>query len=37
MGMNGQRAVLSQYNWAQEEKKLLTFYDEILSPLQSPK
>jgi glycosyltransferase involved in cell wall biosynthesis len=32
MGLNGQRAVLSQYNWAQEEKKLLAFYDEILFP-----
>lgn len=32
MGLNGQRAVLSQYNWAQEEKKLLVFYDEILFP-----
>jgi glycosyltransferase involved in cell wall biosynthesis len=31
MGENGRRAVLSRYNWAQEEKKLLNFYDEILS------
>lgn len=30
MGENGRRAVLSRYNWAQEEKKLLNFYDEIL-------
>lgn len=31
MGEKGRRAVLSRYNWAQEEKKLLNFYDEILS------
>lgn len=31
MGENGRRAVLSRYNWAQEEKKLLNFYGEILS------
>ena len=31
MGGNGRRAVLSRYNWAQEEKKLVNFYDEILS------
>lgn len=31
MGENGRRAVLSRYNWAQEEKKLLSFYDEIFS------
>jgi glycosyltransferase involved in cell wall biosynthesis len=31
MGENGRRAVLSRYNWAQEEKKLLNFYDEIFS------
>jgi glycosyltransferase involved in cell wall biosynthesis len=35
MGMNGQRAVLSKYNWVQEEKKLLAFYEEIFSPLQN--
>ena len=31
MGENGRRAVLSRYNWAQEEKKLVNFYEEILS------
>lgn len=31
MGENGRAAVLSRYNWAQEEKKLLSFYNEILS------
>jgi len=31
MGENGRQAVLSHYNWAQEETKLLRFYEEILS------
>ena len=29
MGVNGRQAVLSKYNWAIEEKKLLNFYDQI--------
>lgn len=31
MGMNGRRAVLSRYNWAREEVKLIEFYDRLLS------
>lgn len=31
MGENGRRAVLSRYNWALEEEKLLGFYDQLLS------
>jgi len=31
MGENGRQAVLSRYNWAQEETKLLGFYEQILS------
>lgn len=31
MGENGRRAVLSRYNWAREEEKLLGFYDQLLS------
>lgn len=31
MGQNGRKAVLEQYNWAIEEKKLLQFYEKILS------
>lgn len=29
MGQNGRRAVLERYNWAAEEKKLLTFYERL--------
>jgi glycosyltransferase involved in cell wall biosynthesis len=31
MGENGRQAVLSRYNWAQEEAKLLEFYDRLLA------
>lgn len=31
MGENGRQAVLSRYNWAREEEKLLGFYDQLLS------
>jgi glycosyltransferase involved in cell wall biosynthesis len=30
MGENGKKAVLEQYNWAKEEKKLLAVYKEVL-------
>lgn len=29
MGQNGRRAVLEQYNWGEEEKKLLSLYQDI--------
>lgn len=31
MGENGRQAVLSRYNWAQEEAKLVGFYDQLLA------
>ena len=31
MGENGRRAVVSKYNWAMEQDKLLHFYDRILA------
>lgn len=31
MGRNGRQAVLSRYNWAREEAKLIEFYDQLLS------
>jgi glycosyltransferase involved in cell wall biosynthesis len=31
MGENGRRAVMTQYNWSIEEKKLLNFYTKVLS------
>lgn len=31
MGRNGRMAVLSRYNWAHEEGKLIEFYDQLLS------
>lgn len=31
MGENGRAAVLSHYNWAREEAKLIAFYDQLLS------
>lgn len=31
MGENGRQAVLSRYNWAREEVKLIGFYDQLLS------
>lgn len=31
MGGNGRRAVLSRYNWAREEAKLIEFYDRLLT------
>jgi glycosyltransferase involved in cell wall biosynthesis len=31
MGENGRQAVLSRYNWAQEEAKLIGFYDQLLT------
>lgn len=31
MGENGRQAVLSRYNWAREEAKLIEFYDRLLS------
>lgn len=31
MGGNGRQAVLSRYNWAREEAKLIEFYDRLLS------
>ena len=31
MGRNGRQAVLSRYNWAREEAKLIEFYDRLLS------
>lgn len=31
MGRNGRQAVLSRYNWAREEAKLVAFYDRLLS------
>lgn len=31
MGENGRKAVISKYNWAQEEIKLFKFYEQILS------
>jgi glycosyltransferase involved in cell wall biosynthesis len=30
MGVNGRQAVLSRYNWAREEAKLIEFYDRLL-------
>ena len=30
MGRNGREAVLSRYNWAREEAKLIEFYDQLL-------
>ena len=33
MGENGRRAVKEEFNWGVEEKKLLAFYEEILSAL----
>lgn len=30
MGQNGRRAVMSQYNWGREERKLLDFYRNLL-------
>jgi glycosyltransferase involved in cell wall biosynthesis len=36
MGRNGRRAVLEQYNWPTEEKKLLGFYERVLKPNISP-
>lgn len=30
MGRNGRQAVLSRYNWAREEVKLIQFYDQML-------
>jgi hypothetical protein len=30
MGMNGKKAVVEKYNWAQEEKKLFKLYEDIL-------
>jgi glycosyltransferase involved in cell wall biosynthesis len=30
MGRNGRQAVLSRYNWAAEERKLLSLYKELL-------
>lgn len=29
MGINGRKAVLNQFNWANEEKKLLSFYERL--------
>lgn len=31
MGESGRQAVLSRYNWAREEAKLIDFYDQLLS------
>jgi glycosyltransferase involved in cell wall biosynthesis len=31
MGENGRQAVFSRYNWAQEEAKLIGFYDQLLT------
>ena len=31
MGRNGRQAVLSRYNWAREEAKLIEFYNQLLS------
>lgn len=31
MGVNGRQAVLSRYNWAREEAKLIEFYEQLLS------
>jgi glycosyltransferase involved in cell wall biosynthesis len=31
MGRNGRRAVIEKYNWPNEEKKLLSFYESILN------
>ena len=31
MGLNGRQAVLSYYNWAREEAKLIEFYDRLMS------
>jgi glycosyltransferase involved in cell wall biosynthesis len=31
MGQNGRRAVLERYNWSIEERKLLAFYEKLLS------
>ncbi len=31
MGENGRQAVLNRYNWAQEEAKLVKFYDRLLA------
>ncbi len=31
MGQKGRQAVLSNYNWAREERKLVEFYDRLLS------
>ena len=30
MGMNGKKAIVEKYNWAQEEKKLFKLYEDIL-------
>ena len=30
MGQNGKKAILAQFNWAQEEKKLFRVYNEVL-------
>jgi glycosyltransferase involved in cell wall biosynthesis len=32
MGQNGRRAVEERYNWGAEERKLISFYDNILGP-----
>jgi glycosyltransferase involved in cell wall biosynthesis len=31
MGLNGRKAVLNEFNWDNEERKLLKFYAELLS------
>lgn len=31
MGLNGRQAVLTRYNWALEEAKLIEFYDQLLA------
>jgi hypothetical protein len=30
MGRNGRKAVLERYNWPNEERKLLGFYERVL-------
>ena len=30
MGENGRRAIKEEFNWAEEEKKLLALYEDIL-------
>lgn len=37
MGENGRRAVLAQYNWSNEEKKLIQLYQELLASSVVPK